>query len=84
MGLNKNMKIIGYKGGQIIVIPPKGDDQLARLMILLGSKKAGNTADILEETTGLLSALLKDKKIDSRAYKKFMKMAKVPILTTSS
>ena len=34
---SEKIELIGYRGGGTIVIPPKSDDQLRRLMILIGS-----------------------------------------------
>ena len=64
--------------GKSIVIPPESNDQLRRLMVLIGSKRAGNTNDMLAEVTGLLDALMKEKKIDIKMYKRFMKTFKFP------
>jgi hypothetical protein len=64
------------KKQNVIVISPHADERLKRLLVLLGSKKSGNTADMLAEFTGILDALMKDKKIDSKVYAKFLKKFK--------
>ena len=58
----------------VITISPHKDEQLQRLMILLGTIKSGNNnPNILPEFTALLDAMIKDKRIDTRFYKKMMK-----------
>ena len=60
-------------GNGVITISPHDDVRLRRILILLGSKRAGNTADILPEITAILDALMHEGKIDKKKYKMIMR-----------
>ena len=42
-------------------------------MVILGSNNAGSTADSFSEFTAILDTLLKDKKINIKVYRQFLK-----------
>ena len=70
--LENRIKIgLGYKNIalQPIVIPPNADEQLKRIIVLLGSLKCGNSNEnILAEFTALLDKLYKNNKISKLLY----------------
>lgn len=63
----------GYRdmGNDPIVIPPDSDKQVHRLITLLGSLKAGNSADMGKEYSALLDELYKNNKINKKMYRMF-------------
>ena len=61
------------KPPKIIVVPNNITDQVDRLMVILGSKTAGSTADSFSEFTAILDTLLKDGKINIKVYRQFLK-----------
>ena len=60
------------KPPKIIVVPNDQAAQYDRLMVILGSKTAGSSADSFNEFTAILDKLLKDKKIRIKIYKRFL------------
>ena len=61
------------KGKGFIVIAPNPPEQIKRLLVILGSKKAGNTApEMLYEYTSILDTLLENKKINKKIYNAFL------------
>jgi hypothetical protein len=52
-----------------VIIPPSPDERLKRIKVIIGSKKANNNADMLEEFTALLDSLLSENRIDEKVYK---------------
>jgi hypothetical protein len=59
-------------GVKSVIIPPKTEDRVRRLKVILGSKAAGNSADMLEEFTALLDSLLNDSKINKQLYSRVL------------
>lgn len=59
--------------GSAITISSHTDERMKRLLVLLGSKRSGNTADILPEITAILDSFLKEKLIDNKKYKQLLR-----------
>lgn len=76
--LNNRHKAIYFKAGtlgqgNVITISPNDNEKLKRLFVLIGTKKAGNTADTLHEFSAILDTLFHDKKIDVTKYKSYLR-----------
>ena len=61
------------KPSKIIVVPNDLSEQYDRLSVILGSQKAGSTAESFNEFTAILDTLLKNGKIPIKIYRTFLK-----------
>jgi hypothetical protein len=70
----------GAHGIRLIAISPHSDERIKRAAVLLGQRKSTreDNPDTLAEFTGILDSLMKDGKLPVNAYKRFMRLWKMP------